>query len=99
MYQGLGESLVVRAILLAGAGGERDGDRPLDADPAQDGADEARDALVARELRLVLVRTLAEVAARLQEQSVERLRVAAVGMQHRERAEARAHADALAMGD
>src|SRR3954470_11954880 len=99
MYQGLGNRHVVGAVLLRRADRDRDRDRPLYPDAPEDGADEAGDPLVARESRLVLVGALPEEAARLEEQAVERLRVAAMGVEHREAAEARAHADALPVRD
>ena len=95
--KGRGDALVVRPVLLGGAAGERDGDRLACA--AEDVADEPRDALVAREARLLLVGALPEEAARLQQQAVEAAWVTDVRVQHRERAETRAHADALAVRD
>jgi hypothetical protein len=62
-----------------------------------DAADEARNPLVTREPALVDVGT-PEEAARLEEQRVEAVGVAAVGVEERERAEARAEPDARGRG-
>src|SRR2546423_4743579 len=93
MYQRRRHVLVVCAVLLAGAARDRDGDRSGDVDAAQHSADKARDAPVTREVDLVLVVTLPEEASGLQEEAVECLRMTDVGVQHRERPQARTHAD------
>src|SRR5690242_8595565 len=70
------DDAVVRAVLLGGAAREGDGDRRVGGGAAQQRADEARDPLPARERRLLLVGARPEEAARLQQQAVERLRMA-----------------------
>ena len=85
------EGAVRGQVLLDGAAGEDERDRPL-RPVAVDAADEAGDPLVAREPALVRL-LAAEEAAGLEEERVEGLGVAAVGVEEREGAEARAEPD------
>jgi hypothetical protein len=85
------ESTVRREVLLHGAAGEHDRDRPL-RPVAMDAADEAGDALVPGKAPLVGLRP-PEEAARLEEERVEAVGVSAVDMEEGERAEAGAEAD------
>ena len=86
------ECPVRREILLDSPAAEHDRDRAL-GPVAVDAADEPRDPLVAREAPLVRLGA-PEEAARLEKERVEGVRIAAVRMKERERAETCAEADA-----
>src|SRR5262249_1825223 len=61
--------------------------------------DEGDDPLVVAETLFVAVERRREIAARLEEQRIERIWVPAMRVQHRQRAEASAHADPRAGRD
>src|SRR5947209_18710248 len=69
------ERLVVGAVLLGRAAGQRDRDGAVAAGAAQHRTDEARDPAIPGKARLLLVEALAEEAAGLEQQAVQRLRV------------------------
>jgi hypothetical protein len=90
--RGRDPAVVVDVVLRAGAR-ERRGDGMLGGLLAHHTAHEADDAPVAREGLLHVVEARHEERRRLQEQGGERRRVTPLGVEHREPAEARAHAD------
>ena len=87
-----GDAAVVVHVVLPEGARQRHRDRRVEGRVAQDTAYEAHDPPVTREALLHVVVTRDEERRGLQEEPGERARGAALGVQHREAAEARAHA-------